>query len=118
MQLTSTGVYRIPPESEPESKLKGTPVTRISSAVHDLHFDYLVGVFDHADGRQAVMLTNYHFAYSQWPTVEFVAEVDRITEIDKWSGKEIRVIDDSPDMEGLQISLDAGEGRLFLLPKD
>ena len=118
MQLTSTGVYRIPPESEPESKLKGTPVTRISRADHDLHFDYLVGVFDHADGRQAVMLTNYHFAYSQWPTVEFVAEVDRITEIDKWSGKEIRVIDDSPDMEGLQISLDAGEGRLFLLPKD
>ena len=24
--------------------------------------------------------------------------------------------DDSPDMEGVQVSLDSGEGRLFLLP--
>jgi hypothetical protein len=26
------------------------------------------------------------------------------------------VIDDSPDMDGLQVSLGAGDGRLFLLP--
>ncbi|MCP4312846.1 MAG: hypothetical protein GY790_16405, partial [Bacteroidetes bacterium] len=35
----------------------------------------------------------------------------------KKTGKEIPVVDDSPAMKGLQISLDAGEGRLFLLPR-
>jgi hypothetical protein len=33
----------------------------------------------------------------------------------KETGQEIPVIDDSPDMEGLQLSFDAGEGRLFLI---
>lgn len=27
------------------------------------------------------------------------------------------VIDDSPEMEGLQVSLGSGDGRLFLLPE-
>jgi len=36
--------------------------------------------------------------------------------VDKTSGNEITVRDDSPEMPGTQISLDAGEGRLFLLP--
>ena len=59
---------------------------------------------------------NYHFAYSQWPTVEFDADLADVVEIDKWSGKEVSVHDDSPDMDGLQLALDAGEGRLFLMP--
>jgi hypothetical protein len=36
-------------------------------------------------------------------------------EINPMTGKELPVVDDSPDMPGLQVSLDAGEGRLFLL---
>ena len=116
MQLTSTGGYRIPPESNPDEILAGTPVKSISRADYDLHFDYLVGVFQHTDGRRAVMLTNYHFAYSQWPTIEFDTDLAGIVEVNKWTGEEDEVVDDSPDMEGLQISLDAGDARLFLLP--
>ena len=41
-----------------------------------------------------------------------------IVEISQQSGEEIPLLDDSPEMEGTQISLDAGEGRLFLLPHD
>jgi len=39
-----------------------------------------------------------------------------ITSSDKHTGEEHPVRDDSPAMEGLQVSLDSGEGRLFLLP--
>ncbi len=110
MQLTSTGVYRVHPKDDPVAVLKGSPVRSLSSG------DYLVGTFRHADGRRAVLLNNYHFAYSAWPTVSFDADATEVMEVDPHTGKAIPVADDSPAMPGLQISLDAGEGRLFLLP--
>lgn len=117
MQLTSVGVYRVKPGDDPKVALVGTPIRNILRERHDPECDYLIGVFRHADGRRVVMLNNYHFAYTQWPTVEFDAEPAQVMELSKWTGKEIPVKDDSPDMPGLQISLDAGEGRLFLLPR-
>ena len=116
MQLTSRGVYRVKPGDDPGVVLDRTPIANISRADHDPDFDYLVGEFQHTDGRRAVLLNNYHFAYTQWPTVTFAADLAQVTEVDKWSGKEVPVCDDSPDMEGVQVSLDAGEGRLFLMP--
>ena len=116
MQLTSTGVYRVKPGDDPAEVLKGTPIAALSRADHDPEFDLLIGVFKHADGRRAVVLNNYHFAYTQWPTLTFDVEPAKVLEVDKWSGEEAPIIDDSPDMEGLQISLDSGDGRLFLLP--
>jgi hypothetical protein len=110
MQLTSTAVYRIPRKTNSVPLLKGSPVLSLSDG------DYLVGAFRHADGRRAVLLNNYHFAYSAWPTVEFDAEPAKVVEVNPRTGKEEPVLDDSPAMPGLQISLDAGEGRLFLLP--
>ena len=77
--------------------------------------NYLVGVFSHEDGRQAVMLNNYEFAYTAWPTVEFKVDPAKVVELDQATAKEIPVRDDSPDMAGLQISLDSGSGRLFLI---
>ncbi len=109
MKLTSTGVYHITPD-DPSGAITNTPIHSLT------HGDYLIGSFRHADGRRAVLLVNYHFAYSQWPTVEFVAEPGAVLEVDPETGKETPLKDDSPDMPGLQISLDAGEGRLFLLP--
>jgi hypothetical protein len=116
MQLTSTEVKRISAETDIPKALEGLPITNLERASHDPKFELLAGVFDHADGRRAVMLTNYHFAYSQWPTVVFDVPAADVVEVDQWSGNERPVLDDSPDMEGLQISLDSGEGRLFLLP--
>jgi len=109
MKLTSTKVVRIKPGENVPELLAGTPLKNLTDG------DYLIGVFVHADGRQAVLLNNYRFDYTAWPTVEFTADTDKITEVDSQTGKEITLCDDSPSQEGLQISLDAAEGRLFLV---
>jgi len=109
MKLTSTAVYRINPDDDPAVVLKGTPISQLTSG------DYLVGVFEHDDGRTAVLLNNYDFAYSSWPTVRFDAGLDNIFEIDQKTSEEIPAIDDSPAMKGFQVSLDAGAGRLFII---
>jgi len=62
------------------------------------------------------MLMNYRHALTAWPTVEFDAPAEQVTEVDKNAGGEIPVRDESPEMPGIQVSLDAGEGRLFLMP--
>jgi hypothetical protein len=116
MQLTNTGVFRVKPGDDVAQALAGTPLKSLSRAGHDPELNLLLGAFTHADGRRAVLLCNYDFAYAQWPTVEFDVDPEKVMEVDKWSGKEAPVVDDSPDMDGLQLSLDAGEGRLFLLP--
>ena len=110
MKLTSTAVNRISPKDDPAAILKDAPIRNLTPG------DYLVGVFTHADGRRAVLLNNYRHDYTAWPTVEFDIDPSQVMEVSQKNGQIAPVIDDSPAMEGLQISLDAGEGRLFLLP--
>jgi len=110
MKLTSVGVYRCKPGEDFPKILKGSPIRSLTDG------DYLIGCFRYADGRRAVLLNNYHFAYSAWPTIEFDAPIKSVREVSPVNGQEIPVEDDSPDMPGLQLSLDAGQGRLFLLP--
>ena len=110
MKLTSTGVVRVKPADEPGKVLAGTPVKELSKG------DALIGVFKHADGRRAVMLNNGHFAYVAWPTVVFDVPAEKVVEVCPKTGKEIPLLDDSLATPGMQLSLDAGEGRLFLLP--
>jgi hypothetical protein len=115
MGLTSTGVYRVKPGDDPSDVLVGTPIRAIARARHDPEHDYLAGKFEDTEGHRAVMLCNYRFAYTAWPTVEFVVDADRVLEVSKQTGQAAPIIDDSPGMPGLQVSLDAGEGRLFLI---
>ena len=111
MKLTSTNVYRVRQNDDPAVILADAPLHVTTPG------EYLIGVFKHADdGRRAVLLNNYYFAYTAWPTVEFDADQTAVMEICPKTGQEIPVLDDSPAMEGLQISLDAGAGRLFLFP--
>ena len=116
MKLASTDVRRVTPESVPTEVLKDSPIKDITRDAVDPPNDYLVGIFRHEDGRRAAMLTNYRFAYTAWPTVEFDVPMEQVKEVDKSTGNEIAVRDDSPEMPGTQVSLDAGEGRLFLMP--
>ena len=101
MKLTSTAVHRIRPGDKPAAVLTDAPIRNIARANPDPTHDYLVGVFRHNDGRRAVMLQNYRFAFTVWPTVEFDAAPGHIREVDPQSGKEILFLDDSPDMPGL-----------------
>jgi hypothetical protein len=117
MKLTSTEVRRVTPECAPAEALKDTPIRDITRDAVDPPNDYLVGVFRHEDGRRAVMLMNYRFAYTAWPTVDFDTPAEQVKEVDKATAQEIAVRDDSPEMPGVQVSLDAGEGRLFLMPQ-
>lgn len=110
MELTNTGVARISHHKGKSAAVEGTAVRKLNEG------EYLVGSFRHRDGRRAVLLTNYHFAYSAWPTVEFDVDPGQVLEVSPKTGRAEPVVDDSPDMPGLQVSLDAGEGRLFLLP--
>jgi hypothetical protein len=111
MKLTSTGISRFRTKDDSATILKSSGVSSLTPG------EYLIGTFQHADGRRAVLLTNYEFAYSAWPTVVFDAEMSAVVEVNPETGKEEPVDDDSPAMAGLQLSLDAGDGRLFLLPK-
>ncbi len=116
MTLTNTAVRRVKPgpagAGAPAEALAGSGVRSIS----DDAGEFLIGTFRHVDGRRAVMISNYHFAYSAWPTVTFEVEPARVLEVSQTTGRTLPVVDDSPDLAGLQVSLDAGEGRLFLLP--
>ncbi|WP_394796728.1 hypothetical protein [Armatimonas sp.] len=116
MQLTSTGVYRVKPTDNSAEALRGSGLLDLKRAPEDPPGDYLVGAFRHKDGRRAVLLQNYRFAYSAWPTVVFDAPLESVREVDKVTGKEAPVRDESPNMPGLQLSLGDAEGRLFLLP--
>lgn len=116
MQLTSTGVYRVTPTDTPAEALKGSGILDLKRDRVDPPGDYLVGAFRHKDGRRAVLLQNYRFAYSAWPTVVFDAPLESVREVSKETGKEAPVRDESPNMPGLQLSLGDSEGRLFLLP--
>ena len=116
MQLTSTNVVRLKPEDDPAKVLAGSPIKSMTRADYDPPHDFLIGVFTHADGRRAVLMDNYRHDFAAWPTVEFDVDVAKVVEVSKKTGKEMPVLDDSPDMPGLQLSFDSGEGRLFLLP--
>ncbi len=116
MRLDSTNVFRVKPEDDPPTVLAGSGIADITRDPVDPPNDYLVGAFKHADGRRAVMLMNYRFAFTAWPTVAFDTPAGAVTEVDKATGAEVPLRDESPDMPGVQIPLDAGEGRLFLLP--
>ena len=110
MKLTGTSVVRVKPADDPRKACEPTPIASLTKG------DYLIGVFKHADGRRAVLLNNYSFSYTAWPTVAFDVDVKRVVEVCGATGKEIAVVDSSPAMAGLQVSLDSGQGRLFLLP--
>lgn len=110
MNLESTKIHRITRQDDPNIVLKDSGIKKISKG------DYLIGEFVHSDGRRAVLINNYSYSYSAWPTVVFDANTKDVIEIDQQTGLERAVFDDSPDMDGLQISLNSGAGRLFILP--
>ena len=66
-------------------------------------------------GRKAVLLVNHDSEAGLWASVTWRWDVTRIVEVDRASGAEVPLMDDSPFTPGLQLSLSAGAARLFLL---
>ncbi|MBI1320995.1 MAG: hypothetical protein GC168_18880 [Candidatus Hydrogenedens sp.] len=107
MRLTSDAVLQVSGGDKAIDVLAGQPLANISEG------NYRIGIFHTDDGTRAVLLMNDDYAYAAWPTVEF--ESDAVQEVSPRDGAIAPVQDNSPDMPGLQLSLDAGAARLFLL---
>ncbi len=116
MRLTGTGARRITTAGDPAAALAGTPVRNLQRVGTDPHPELIVGTLRHADGRRGVLLVNHDYAYTAWPTVTFDAAPDAVREVDRETGAEVPLTDDSPELPGVQLSFGPGDGRLFLLP--
>ncbi|HOC57345.1 MAG TPA: hypothetical protein PKI20_17125 [Verrucomicrobiota bacterium] len=114
MKLTSTGVYRVTTETN-SNALAGSPLRKVARVGGDPVGKFIVGAFNHADGRRAVVIVNHNHSYTAWPTVEFDADPKGVLEVSKATGKAAPVVDDSPELKGIQLSFGAGDARLFLL---
>ncbi len=117
MQLTSLGVRRAHTAHNLAEALHGAPVRNIQHVRNDPPAEFLVGSFRHADGRRAVVLVNHDLAYTAWPTVVFDAGDAGVREVDKATGREVALGDDSPELPGVQVSFGPGDARLFILPR-
>lgn len=108
MTLTSESTGRVVGGAAGAATLAGTPLTGLSEGEFEL------GVLRDADGRRVVVLVNHDVAYTAWPTVAF--DVAGVLEVSGETGTEADLVDDSPDMPGLQVSFDSGDARMFVLP--
>eukprot|EP01043_Picozoa_sp_COSAG02_P047805 COSAG02_NODE_4622_length_5153_cov_9.543926_2_plen_531_part_00 len=78
----------------------------------------LIGQFELEDGRTALLLHNHNPDFTIWPTLEFSNAIDPqrdVFEVDPISGIEAPLLDDSPLMEGTQLSFEAGMARFLVL---
>jgi hypothetical protein len=114
MRLTGQGVLRYTTGSS-SAELARTGLLSLMRVGSDPESTFLVGALNHADGRRAVLLLNHNMAYTAWPTVVFDSE-EEVREVSREDGREHPLLDDSPELPGVQLSFGAGDARLFLLP--
>jgi hypothetical protein len=73
---------------------------------------------------RAVLIANFEFAFTQWPTVDFgggddpVAGLTAVLEVDQHSGLALPLEDEVAGLPGVQLGLLAGGRRLLLLKTD
>jgi hypothetical protein len=83
---------------------------------------FLIGQFELADGRRAVLLHNQDPAATQWATVEFSTalniprEAAAVLEVDPVHSTEAPLLDGSPLEPGLQLGLRPGMARFLVAP--
>jgi hypothetical protein len=111
----------------------GCPVLDLNYSLADQPSGaWLVGAFSLPDGRTAALLQNQDDRLTSWPTVTFATTAATTTanttaklssggedagvlEVSPTSGQEGPVLDDSPAMSGLQVRIESGGARLFIL---
>jgi len=115
MKLRNTGVYYVS-TTNATAVPASCGLTNLAGVAGDPVANYLVGSFDTADGSRAVVIVNDSYSFTGWLTLKFEVPMAQIQEVSKTTGQLARVVDDSPDIQGLQISFGAGDARLFVLP--
>lgn len=122
LQAKPTGVVdlRYDRDADPASVLAAVPSARKHLLVNVTRGDWTVGNFalqsagsgsSEVNGTLAVMIVNFEHAYTQWATVEWR---HKVLEVDGVSGQRVSVLDDAPDIAGLQLRFEPGQGRLFV----
>lgn len=111
-----TGVVdlRYDRDADPAAVLAGAPSAGQHLLVNTTRGDWTIGNFAVRSGRAgvpAVMVVNFEHAYTQWATVTWRGKV---LEVDGVSGQRVPVRDDAPDIVGLQLRFEPGQGRLFV----
>ncbi len=114
MKLTSTGISRA--NTTNSSPRANSAVRKLARVGGDPAAEFIIGSFKHENGDRAVVMVNHNYSYTAWPTVEFDADPRTVREVSKQSGATQAVVDDSPELKGLQLSFGPGDARLFLLP--
>lgn len=117
MNLTSVRVLRIKTDMDTAPALAGLPLRNVTRVAGDPPGEFIIGFFSHTDGRRAVLILNHDYSFTTWPTLEFATtSLGSVQEVSKTTGQIAPVIDDSPELKGLQLSFGPGDARLFLLP--
>lgn len=116
MSLTSTGVRRLNTSTNVANPIPGFPIRSVARVGTDPDSTFIAGAFTQRDGHRAVLLVNHDITYTAWPTVTFDVPAASVFEVDKATGRLEPVVDDSPELPGLQLSFGPGDGRLFLMP--
>ncbi len=118
MQLTSKDITRVTGMEAAGEALAKTPVKKIvNTYTKSTPLDLQIGTFTNTDGSAAAIIHNYSYTHTAWITIEFNSDHAKVVELDKTTGKEVPLYDESPAMPGLQISFDSGDARLFLIKK-
>ena len=120
MAGTSIGVWHAVSNATGGSvadQLQGCPV--LADISGQINGSYLVGVFEFQDGRLGAMLHNQDPFFNSWPTITFqpsinASSVYEVTPTGPGAGTEHIVLDDSPGLPGLQLTILAGAARLLV----
>lgn len=122
VNATSTGVFRVTgDEVAPASVLVGCVVANVSghAVSSQLPGDgLLLGQFALPDERIALLLANHNIPHNLWLNVWLAGgvAVDAVREVKAGVAGEQPLLDDSPGMPGLQLSVQASDARLFIFP--
>ena len=79
--------------------------------------DFLLGEFRLPDGRIAMFVHNQDTEHTTYASMSFRnCSLSSVTEVDRQTGAENIVEDDSPRLPGLTLAIEAGAGRLLVVP--
>lgn len=116
MQLTSVDVYRLKSTDKGPTTRPGALVKSMARVGGDPENEFIVGSLKHADGRRVAIVVNHNHSYTGWATVAFDVPSTDVKELSRETGELVDLVDDSPELKGVQLSFGAGDARVFVLP--
>jgi hypothetical protein len=114
MKLKSTGAYDVS-TTNATAIPSASGLTNLTGIAGDPAANYLVGTFESPEKSRAIIIVNDDYSFTGWLTLSFDVDAAKVQEVSKYTGQLAPVVDDSPELKGLQISFGAGDARFFVL---